>query len=84
MATATKKAQLQGVKTDPSGKKKPLGKWSIARVSESELTVKLPKGMVVTGKQVTVDDLLSAIATTNSLEKGRVVVKCCSGNMAIA
>jgi hypothetical protein len=61
-----------------------LGKWSIARVSDTELTVKLPKGMVVTGKTVTVDDLLAAIATANSLEKGRVVVKCCSGNMAIA
>ena len=61
-----------------------LGKWSIVRVSDTELTVKLPKGMVVTGKTVTVDDLLAAIATANSLEKGRVVVKCCSGNMAIA
>jgi hypothetical protein len=40
--------------------------------------------MVVTGRTITIDDLLSAIATANSLEKGRVVVKCCSGNMAIA
>lgn len=84
MATTAKKAGT-GAKSTSSGKRDgPLGKWSVKRVSETELTVTLPKGMVATSDKVTVDDLLSAIATANALEKGRVVVKCCSGNMAIA
>jgi len=64
-------------------KKGALGKWSVKRVSDTEVVVKLPKGMKATSDKLTIDDLLSAIATANALEKGRVVVKCCSGNMAI-
>jgi len=84
MATPAKKRATASLKKGASDKTKALGKWGIKRVSDTELTVTVPKGMTVTGKQVTIDDLLSAITTTNALEKGRVVVKCCSGNMAIA
>jgi hypothetical protein len=80
---ATKSGSKASAKSG-QGKSGRLGKWRVARVGDTELSVKLPKGMVVTGKVVTIDDLLSAIATTNALDKGRVVVKCCSGNMAIA
>lgn len=82
MATTARKQGTAAKKS--SGKKTSLGKWSVKRVSETEVTVKLPKGMVATSDNLTIDDLLSAIATANALEKGRVVVKCCSGNMAIA
>ena len=81
---AEAKAAKTGVKAKAPAKQAKLGKWTVARVSDTELSVKLPKGMVVTGSKVTIDDLLGAIATSNSMEKGRLVVKCCSGNMAIA
>jgi len=81
---ADAKAVKTGIKAKAPAKPAKLGKWTVARVSDTELSVKLPKGMVVTGSKVTIDDLLGAIATSNSMEKGRPVVKCCSGNMAIA
>lgn len=84
MATTAKKQNAPAKKSSTDGKKPALGKWSVKRISETEVTVKLPKGMVATSDSLTIDDLLSAIATANALEKGRVVVKCCSGNMAIA
>lgn len=84
MATTAKKAGTAAKSTSSTKKKGALGKWTVKRVSETQVTVTLPKGMVATSEKLTIDDLLSAIATANALEKGRVVVKCCAGNMAIA
>lgn len=83
MATTASKQGSATKKSSNAGKKAALGRWSVKRVSETEVTVKLPKGLVATSDKLTIDDLLSAIATANALEKGRVVVKCCSGNLVI-
>jgi hypothetical protein len=61
-----------------------LGEWKVRRSGETELTLTLPKGMVVTSSKVTIEDVLQAIATHNSIKRGRPVVKCCGGGTAIA
>ncbi len=67
------------------GKKKTkLGDWKVERESDNKVVVTLPKGMEVIGDDLTIEDVLSAIANHKAITSGRVVVKCCSGNMAIA
>ena len=61
-----------------------LGEWKVERSGEDKLVVTLPEGMVVTGEDLTVEDVLSAIANHRAINSGRAVVKCCSGNVAIA
>jgi hypothetical protein len=61
-----------------------LGNWKVQRVSETQLSLKLPKGMQVTGEDLTIEDVLQAIATYSSIKAGRPVVRCCGGNTAIA
>ncbi len=61
-----------------------LGDWKVERQGESRVTVTLPEGMTVSGDDVTIEDVLTAIANHNAIKAGRIVAKCCSGNMAIA
>lgn len=61
-----------------------IGEWKIERKGNNKLVVTLPDGMEVGGNDITVEDLLSAIATQKAIKTGRTVVKCCSGNVAIA
>lgn len=63
---------------------KPLGKWKVERLSETRVALELPQGMLVTGEDLTIEDILHAIATHRAITAGRVVVKCCGGNTAIA
>jgi hypothetical protein len=63
---------------------KKLGKWSVERLSDTKVALTLPKGMVVSGDEITIDDILHAIATHKALKAGRPVLRCCSGNTAIA
>jgi hypothetical protein len=60
-----------------------LGKWKIERKDSQSLMVTLPKGMLVLKNNPTIEDLLSAIATSQSITAGRPTARCCSGNMAI-
>lgn len=61
-----------------------LGQWSVERVSDTQLSLKLPDGMHVTAEELTIEDVLQAIATYNSIKAGRPVVRCCGGSTAIA
>lgn len=61
-----------------------LGTWKIERQGETEIVVTLPEGMEITGNDLTIEDVLAAIANYNAIKSGRAVAKCCSGNMAIA
>jgi hypothetical protein len=63
---------------------KQLGNWKVQRISETQLSLKLPKGMQVTGEDLTIEDVMQAIATHRSIKAGRPVVRCCGGNTAIA
>ena len=65
-------------------KKASLGTWKVARQGENQVVVTLPAGMKITGNDIKMEDLVSAIVTYQSLKKGRIVLLCCSGNMAIA
>lgn len=61
-----------------------LGDWSVERVSETQISLSLPDGMVVTGEDLTIEDILHAIATHNAIKAGRPVTRCCGGSTAIA
>jgi len=61
-----------------------LGDWKVKRKGDYQLIVTLPDGMEVTDDDITIEDILSAIANKKAIDSGRVVVKCCSGNIAIA
>jgi len=66
-----------------SRKKSPrLGKWKVKRVGENQIELTLPKGMVITGEPLSIEDVLKAIA--NSIPPDAPTLKCCSGNTAIA
>lgn len=74
-----------------------LGKnWNIKRVSETEVSIALPKGMSFTSENLTIEDIVEAyqkhkimhLGETSGQEGARtsdeVSVRCCSGNTAIA
>lgn len=65
-------------------RRKKLGNWKVRRRGETQVVLTLPKGMRVTGRKVSMRDVLNAIAIHRKVKKGGVVIKCCSGNMAIA
>ncbi len=48
-----------------------LGAWNIKRISRRKIQITLPKGMHVTGEDLPIEDLLSAIATHSSIKAGR-------------
>ncbi len=64
-----------------SGKK--LGRWSIKRVGDDEVLVKIPAGMTIKGRRLSEEDLLAALSNFMVVKKGRPLA-CCSGNIAIA
>ncbi len=61
-----------------------LGEWTVERISDTQVILRLPEGMIVTGQDVTIEDVLHAISTHSAIKAGRPVVKCCGGSTAIA
>ena len=61
-----------------------LGEWKITRKNDDEIIVKLPEGMKTTGEDIIIEDLLTAIANHSAIERGRNIMRCCGGNVAIA
>ena len=69
-------------------KKKP--SWKVKRVKQNQAIVTLPEGMKFTSQKLSIEDIIEAIQKHGIIEngesddRGNVVVKCCSGNTAIA
>jgi hypothetical protein len=63
--------------------KKKLGRWKIKRVGENQLSLTLPDGMTMKGDgPITVEDLLTGIASYMAAKKGPVP-ECCTTNLMV-
>lgn len=58
--------------------------WKVERLGESQLVLTLPNNINITDDNVTIDDVLTAIANHNTVKKGRVIAKCCSANLMMS
>lgn len=67
--------------TTSTGKK--LGSWKVRRTGDKQITLTVPAGMEIVGKDLTIEDVMGAISNYMIVKKGRVLA-CCSGNVAIA
>ena len=70
------------------GKKK--ASWKVKRVKKNQAVITLPEGMKFTSQKLDIEDIIEAIQKHGIIAEGEsddsvnVVVKCCSGNTAIA
>lgn len=77
-------------KNKAKSKSKKKGSWKVKRVRKNQAVVTLPEGMKFTSQKLSIEDIIEAIqkhgiiADGESDDLGNVVVKCCSGNTAIA
>lgn len=67
--------------------------WIVTRKSDSEVELVLPEGMKFTSENLSIQDIFDAIEkhkvmiegeVSRGTSSGEVVIKCCSGNTAIA
>jgi len=58
-----------------ASKNKLLGDWKVEKISKNKLSITLPKGMVITGDDLLIGDVLSAIANYYAITSGRKLRK---------
>jgi hypothetical protein len=64
-----------------SGKR--LGIWKVKRVGDAQILLTIPAGMSIKGQELAIEDVVAAASNYLVVRKGRVL-RCCSGNVAIA
>ncbi|MGY5770248.1 hypothetical protein [Vibrio diabolicus] len=71
--------------------KSKLGNWKVVKKGDDVLEVQLPEGMVLTGKEISIEDLVEAVKRFEVIKDGEetrssgtVTIRCCRGNTAIA
>lgn len=62
----------------------PKGGWKVTRKGNNQVVVTLPDDVHLTGEDLTIEDLLATATAKAAADTGRAVVRCCSGDMAIA
>lgn len=62
---------------------KRLGTWKVKRAGNNQIVITIPDGMKIVGEELTIEDILGAVANYMVVKRGRILA-CCSGNIAIA